>query len=122
MLKITKQRRIMLDYLKKKNTPLSAEMIFLDLPTGSMNLSTVYRTLDAFVEHHLVEKYHLGNIAYYKMIGDEHKHYMVCDGCHKLIEIDCHVEDYIKVEADKHQFKLRSHDLTLYGLCASCQQ
>lgn len=121
MLKITKQRKIMLDYLKKKNTPLSAEMIFLDLPSGSMNLSTVYRTLDVFVEHHLVEKYHLGNIAYYKMIGDDHKHYMVCEKCSRLIEFDCHVEEYIKKETDKHNFKLRSHDLTIYGVCSQCQ-
>lgn len=121
MLKITKQRRIMLDYLKKKNTPLSAEMIFLDLPSGSMNLSTVYRTLEAFEQHHLVEKYYLNSIAYYKMVSDEHKHYMVCDNCNNLIEIDCHVEDYIKEETDKHHFKLRSHDLTIYGLCQDCQ-
>lgn len=38
MLKITEQRKILLNYLKKKNTPESAEMIFLNLPNGAMNL------------------------------------------------------------------------------------
>lgn len=120
MLKITTQRKILLDYLKKKNTPESAEMIFLNLPNGAMNLSTVYRNLDKFYEHHLVEKYQLGNIFYYKLVGDKHKHYMVCDKCGALIEIDCHLSSYLDLETKKHDFKVRSHDLTIYGLCSNC--
>ena len=43
MLKMTKQRTLLLDYLKKSTKPLSAEMVYLKLPQGSMNLSTIYR-------------------------------------------------------------------------------
>ena len=108
MLKITKQRKILLEYLKKKNTPESAEMIFLSLPNGAMNLSTVYRNLDKFCEHHLVEKYQLGNIFYYKLVGPEHKHYLVCDKCGDLIEIDCHLSSYIETETKNITLKLET--------------
>ena len=53
MLKMTKQRQQMLNFMQKQKAPLSAEMIYAKLPTGSMNLSTVYRILDTFLQYHL---------------------------------------------------------------------
>jgi Fe2+ or Zn2+ uptake regulation protein len=121
MLKMTKQRTLLLDYLKKSTKPLSAEMVYLKLPQGSMNLSTIYRSLEAFEVAGLVDKTNLGNLAYYKIRSHEHKHYLVCKNCHKMIEIDCHVDSFLEIETKKHHFKVESHDLTVYGYCEKCQ-
>ena len=121
MLKMTKQREQLLAFLKKQKTPLSAEMIYAKLPMGSMNLSTVYRTLDTFLQYHLVEKTFLDNTAYYKISSPEHKHYMVCLKCHKMIEMDCHVHGIADEDASKHHFQITSHNLTVYRYCQACQ-
>ncbi len=121
MLKMTKQRTTLLDYLKKSSKPLSAESIFLELPQGSMNLSTVYRSLEAFEKANLVSKTYLNNVAFYKISSHDHKHYLVCRLCHKMIEIDCHVDSFLDEELKKHKFKVESHDLTVYGICETCQ-
>lgn len=121
MLKMTTQRTLLLSFLKKQKKPLTAEMIYSKLPQGTMNLSTVYRSLEAFETHHLIDKSYLGNIAYYHYRTDEHKHFMVCKNCHKMIEIDCHVHDELDKLSNIHHFKILDHDLTIYGLCSTCQ-
>lgn len=121
MLKMTKQRTQLLSFLKKQKSPLSAEMIYAKLPMGSMNLSTVYRIMESFMQYRLVEKTFLDNTAYFKIASSEHKHYMVCLKCHQMIEMDCHFHGVGDEDASKHHFKITSHDLTVYGYCANCQ-
>jgi Fur family ferric uptake transcriptional regulator len=122
VLKMTKQRQQLLTFMQKQKAPLSAEMIYAKLPLGSMNLSTVNRIMDTFQQYHLVEKTFLDNTAYYKIASSEHKHYMVCLKCHKMIEMDCHFHGVADEDAEKNQFKITSHDLTVYGYCVNCQQ
>ena len=121
MLKMTKQRQQLLTFMKKQQAPLSAEMIYAKLPTGAMNLSTVYRILDTFKEFGMVDKTFLDNTAYYKIAQSEHKHYMVCLSCHKMFEMDCHFHGLAEKDAIKHHFTITNHDLTVYGYCEACQ-
>lgn len=48
-MRMTKQRKMILDILKKSHMPQSADMIYDKLPDLNINLSTVYRTLDTFL-------------------------------------------------------------------------
>lgn len=120
MLKMTKNRKALLTFLQKQKSPLSAEMIYAKLPIGTMNLSTVYRTLDTFKSYEMVDKTFLDNTAYYKIASKEHKHYMVCLNCHKMYEMACHFHGLAEDEASKHHFTITSHDLTVYGYCEAC--
>lgn len=121
MLKMTKQRKLLLTLLQKQKSPLSAEMIYAKLPVGSMNLSTVYRILDTFKTYHMIDRTLLDNTAYYKISSHDHKHYMVCLHCHKMHEMACHLHGFAQEDADKIHFKITSHDLTVYGYCETCQ-
>ena len=47
-MRMTAQRKQILDILKQANHPLSAEMIMNKLPEDTLNLSTIYRSLDLF--------------------------------------------------------------------------
>ncbi|HAX03548.1 MAG: hypothetical protein A2Y45_10145 [Tenericutes bacterium GWC2_34_14] len=121
-MRMTNQRKMILDLLKKSRMPKSAEMILSDLPDHTMNLSTVYRTLDAFFIEGLVSKSSMKNTAYYYMQNQGHHHYMICINCQKMYEIDCHLDDIAEHVADHHHFKITHHDMTVYGYCEACQK
>ncbi len=120
MLKMTKQRTKILEFLKKQSSPVSAEDIYIE-EFKHLNLSTVYRTLDSFYEHNLVNKYQLKNVYYYTLKTKTHKHYLVCEKCMQLIEIDCFIHDDLKSIIDKYNFNVSHHELNIYGLCSKCQ-
>ncbi|HPG43696.1 MAG TPA: transcriptional repressor [Acholeplasmataceae bacterium] len=121
-MRMTKQRMLILNLLKKSRMPQSAEMILSDLPDHTMNLSTVYRNLDAFFAEGLISKSTMKNTAYYYMADKEHHHYMICIGCQKMYEIDCHLDHIALHVAEEKNFKITHHDMTVYGYCEACQK
>ncbi len=120
-MRMTKQRKQILEILKKANHPLSAEMILHQISEEQMNLSTVYRTLDLFFTEEIVSKSFMNHTTYYYLNQSEHHHYMICIGCQKMYEIDCHINHIADDIARKHEFKITHHDMTVYGYCKSCQ-
>lgn len=121
MLKMTKQRTRIFEFLKKQNSPVSVEDIFLE-ESKHLNVSTIYRSLDAFYEHNLVNKYQLNNTTYYTLKTKSHKHYLVCEKCRQMIEIDCFIHNQLKTIANERNFEISRHELTVYGLCDKCQR
>ncbi len=122
MMRMTYQRKIILNLLSKTNQPKSAEMIYGELPKDTINLSTVYRTLDTFFIQGIISKSTMKNTAYYYINQKNHHHYMICIECQKMYEIDCHLEHVADAVANEHHFKITHHDMTVYGYCESCQK
>ncbi len=126
-LKTTKRRKAILNILIKSNQPMAAEEIFLTLKKEEMkiNLSTVYRTLDALVNIDMITKISLMDedrmLFEYNMLG--HRHYLVCMGCKKIITIqNCPLGSYEKELENETNFKILGHKLYLYGYCSECQR
>lgn len=120
-MRMTSQRKQILKLLKLAKRPLSAEMIYEQLPQDTLNLSTVYRTLDLFFKEKMVAKSFMQQTTYYYLNEEKHHHYMICLGCQKMIEIACHLDEMEKDLADKHHFDIKYHDMTVYGYCQACQ-
>lgn len=118
---LTKNRKLILDCFKKDNKPLNSEQIYL-LLKKEVDLSTIYRALDLFLENGLVKRSTLNKVSYYYLNNDEHKHYMICLVCHKMYEIECNVIDLLKNNINQDKFIVSSHDLTIYGYCKSCSK
>ncbi|MCK7485002.1 MAG: transcriptional repressor [Bacillus subtilis] len=74
-LRATAQRVLIYDYLFSQTTPKSVEEIYQGLPAGELDLSTVYRTLDAFAKSGIVTKSFMQNRVYYHLVGHQHKHF-----------------------------------------------
>src|SRR5690554_1169222 len=91
-LKKTKPRLMVLNVLQKASKPLTTEEIYLKCHKyyKTINLSTVYRILDIFLSKGLIIKPILKNntTACYTINHHNHKHYIVCQKCHKMIDID----------------------------------
>src|SRR5690554_7153043 len=121
-MRMTAQRKQILDILKQANHPLSAEMIMNKLPEDTLNLSTIYRSLDLFFAQEIVSKSYMNHTTYYYLNQREHHHYMICINCQKMYEIDCHIHHIADDIAQKHDFKITHHDMTVYGYCKNCQR
>ncbi|MDY0339047.1 MAG: Fur family transcriptional regulator [Acholeplasmataceae bacterium] len=121
-MRMTYQRQIILDILKKDQKPKSAEMIMQLVSDPKLNLSTVYRTLDAFFYEGILSKSTIDHVNYYYVTNHDHHHYIICTSCKKMVPIECHLDAFTQEIALKHQFKITHHDMTVYGICRECQQ
>jgi Fur family ferric uptake transcriptional regulator len=125
-LKKTKSRKAILDILIKSNQPISAEQIFKTLKDENIaiDISTVYRTLEALVNIVLVKKINIMNDdrMLFEYNNMDHSHYLVCIGCKKIITIQsCPLGSYEEELENKTNFSILGHKLYLYGYCSECQ-
>jgi len=123
--KNTRSRKAVIDVLEKAETPLSAEEIFLRIKEAgaSVNLSTIYRTLELMESKGLVEKSIMNDSrARYEMTGVGHRHHLICTNCHKMVPLDiCPMESLEKDVCSKTKFDITGHKLELYGVCPECK-
>lgn len=92
--------------------------------SDSINLSTVYRTLELLDELGLIRHAHLTDRAptYHSATGHEHVH-LVCRGCGKLISIGREeAEAALGGVVTQHGFEPDYGHLTIFGRCAACVQ
>ena len=120
-MRMTRQRKAILDVLKRSDVPMSADMILHETDEPSLNLSTVYRTLDIFADEGLVARSTLEHTGYYHLNGKEHSHFMICLKCHRMFPIECHLDAFEENIQNHHGFLVTHHDMTVYGYCANCR-
>lgn len=126
-IKSTKQRRLILSVLNSAKFPESAENIFMAVKKedSKISLSTVYRTLDIFVNNGIASKTVLESQSenVYEMIDEIHKHYLSCTSCKRILSINgCPISDYEKKLEEKTGFKITKHRLDLAGICPECKE
>lgn len=124
-LRHTKQRDFIFKMLVEKQYPISASDIYSKLAKKNikMDLSTVYRILEALEDHGLARKIVVENesSAFYEYAGNGHKHYLICLGCKTIRSIEhCPLASYelsLSLETD---FVIEGHSLIIYGYCPAC--
>lgn len=126
-IKSTRHRNAILQLLEESESPLTAEQLFITLrdKSASIDLSTVYRTLDTFASKNLVIKSNRvdDGKALYELNHHEHKHHLLCVGCHKLISLeDCPMGELQQVLKKKIDFDVTGHKLEIYGYCHDCKR
>lgn len=121
-MRLTKHRKDILKILEKNKTPMSAELIMASFPENSIDLSTIYRSLDKLHSSGLISKSVIQHTAHYFISNQEHHHFMICLSCKKMFELDCHIHGMVHHIEDETSFKIIQHDLTFYGYCIDCQR
>ncbi|NCB52606.1 MAG: transcriptional repressor [Clostridia bacterium] len=125
-LKSTKPRMAILSILEQSRRPLNAEQVFMELKSKgtAVNLSTVYRTLEAFSDKGIAVKLDmLGDPrAFFEYNDMRHKHYLICLGCKKIQALGgCPLGDYEKVLEEETNYSISGHKLILFGYCPECR-
>ncbi len=125
-LKATKHRLSILEELESNEVPITAEDLYIKLKEKgiSINLSTVYRSLETLHEKGIVIRSILPdyNKAVYEFNNNDHRHHLICIKCRKMLPVNgCPLEDYEKLIESKFGFTVKGHNLEIYGYCNACE-
>ncbi len=123
-LRLTRQRKEILQTLVQATGPLSAREIFLKLKpvSESFELSTVYRSLHSFMERGLVRETDLGTgEKKYELNSGEHGHHLVCVGCGEILFLGCPLREFEREVKEKTRYEIIEHRLNVLGVCPSCK-
>ena len=125
-IRVTRTTEQIFQILQEVHRPVTAEEIYLQLRKkgNASNLSTVYRTIERFIEKGLVHKhaYMADGKSLYELAGKEHHHYFRCLNCGQLWAVDtCPINDFIQELSHKQHLQITGHKLELSGYCEKCQ-
>ena len=124
-LKITKQRRAVLNAFTECENHVSAEELY-NLVTATepkVGLATVYRTLALLTQSGLASELDFGDgqKRYEHKYMHSHHDHMICTECGKIIEfVNAEIEDMQDEICKKYKFKLIRHIHQLFGICKDC--
>jgi len=123
-LKLTPQRRLIVDVIHDNREHLTAEEIisYVQYKMPGVHKSTIYRTLELLEETGCVFKSELGEHFIYHHAEEGHHHHLVCSKCGKTI--DCEEDLFAPVEKslrEKYSFQINFKHVVMNGLCENCR-
>jgi len=123
-LRVTRQRRAMLDVLSKVTKPLSAEETYSHLKEGSCDLVTVYRSLEQLERVGVVQLgvRENGTKVYCLSHGNDHHHHLTCRSCGRTERVDVCMGEELEKVGKAFGFSELSHVMELFGLCPECTE
>ena len=122
-LKLTPQRRLIVDIIHDSEARLTAEDIISRVKARmpGVNKSTIYRTLELLEEAGCVFKSEMGEQSIYHHAEKGH-HHLVCNKCGKTI--DCDEALFAPMERElkqKYSFRIDFKHLVMSGVCEKCK-
>jgi Fur family ferric uptake transcriptional regulator len=124
-LRRTRQRLLILETLAAEPHDATAQEIHARLREGKhrIGLATVYRALAALKGRGVVDELsHRAGESCYRLCTPGHHHHMVCEGCHRVEELEgCEVDEWIGRASRRHGFQVASHTVEVVGVCSDCR-
>ncbi|MBG9988545.1 transcriptional repressor [Aerococcaceae bacterium DSM 111176] len=125
-IRITPQRRALLEYLINTDQHPTVDEIFNDLSQNEMlgiSLATIYNNLKVLVDVGLVNEMKFSNVtSRYDYKGHNHRH-ILCTNCGNIG--DFHYDEIVnldKIVAEQTGYQVSFNKLEVYGLCPECQK
>jgi Fur family ferric uptake transcriptional regulator len=123
--KPSRNRVLVLEELARESNDATAQQIHRRLArrNSRIGLATVYRALSAMSAAGVVDELPHGSTeTCYRLCGSGHHHHLVCDGCHRVIELPgCPAKGWIERGAREAGFEVTGHRLEARGLCKACR-
>ena len=124
-LRMTRQRRSILEELRKANNHPSADELFgrVRKQMPRISLGTVYRNLEILSELGEIQTIQMaGNLQRYDGVPENHYH-IRCLNCDRLIdapvEVNHSLENAVQVHTD---FRILGHQVEFTGICPDCRR
>jgi Fur family transcriptional regulator, ferric uptake regulator len=116
-------RRQVVELLGGERCALTALEIDRQLP--EVGRATVYRALEQLERLGLIQRVDVkGDAAGFERVdpGGHHHHHIVCEQCGRVVAFeDDGLEKAILALAERPDFDVSSHDVTLRGECVTCK-
>jgi len=124
--RITPQREMILEAFAHSVDHVTAEQLFNSVSqrTRSINIATVYRTLDILVDEGLATRVDLrdGQVFYTTSRHGEHIH-LVCRHCGVVIKADHQFIDSLGSQLiTEYNFSADLEHISFTGVCARCRE
>jgi Fur family ferric uptake transcriptional regulator len=124
-LRMTAQRRVILEELRQVDSHPGAEEVFTmvrrRLPR--ISLATVYRNLDVLAAAGAIARIDTGS-SLKRFDGNAERHYHIrCIRCDRLVDAMVEVQkDFEAHVQSKTDFRILGHTLELTGICPRCEE
>jgi len=123
--RITPQREMIIETIAHQGNHINAEEVFAQIQkrTQSVNIATVYRTLELLVEQGLASRIDLGEgrVVYATHQHGQHIH-LVCRQCGRIIDADQHMLSEVNQQFQSdYRFAADLDHIAVPGLCRECQ-
>ncbi|MEK6795083.1 MAG: transcriptional repressor [Spirochaetota bacterium] len=121
---LTAHRESILRVVERSRAPITAELVHRALK--NVDLATVYRALYFLAQTRRITEFVVdcseeGIVRYYYPLREPHLHFFHCTSCHRFIPYDgCSVSDSLSKFERESGCAVRTHALSLSGLCAAC--
>lgn len=123
--RMTRQRRIILDELQAPNQHPTADAVYERVRCRMPNISlgTVYRNLELLTQAGFIRTLRLGG-RQRRYDGGMHRHYHVrCMVCGKISDVAADRFDDLDAKASEIcEFEIAGHELEFAGVCPSCRR
>ena len=121
-LRVTEQRKAILEVLASAESPISAEEAFAQLPSESCDLVTAYRCLEQFEKINVVQRgvRENGTKVYCIGHGHDHHHHLTCRNCGRTERIDVCIGEELEESAKYFGLVEIAHFMEVFGTCPSC--
>ncbi|HLU45522.1 MAG TPA: Fur family transcriptional regulator [Natronosporangium sp.] len=124
-LRMTPQRQLVLEAVRRLEhaTPEQVHELVRQ-QAKSVNLTTVYRSLELLEELGLVTHTHLGHGApTYHLAGDHQHIHLVCRGCGMVEDVEPALMEPVAAQLrDRRGFQVDIAHVSLFGWCTSCAE
>lgn len=119
----TRQRAAIRAVIDAAKRPLSPQEVLASAQAdvSALGQATVYRNLKLLLEAGEIQVVNLpGDSPRYESAQHEHHHHFQCSACNRVFDVHQCPGNLAKLAPAG--FTVESHELTLYGRCADCQQ
>jgi len=123
MIRGTRQRQAILDVVHHSADPLTPQEIctLAKATLPRIGIATVYRFLRSMLEEgKLVVVEIPGEAPRYELAEKDHHHHFFCKKCGRVFDVPGCLSEVNRL-APKN-FRVDSHEITLFGYCESCLQ
>ncbi len=123
--RVTSQRRLLLDLLRRSEGHLDAEELYRLAKEHEprISLSTVYRNLSLFKELGLIQEHHFAaEHHHYEVKGNREHHHLVCLGCGRVMEFESKLTEKMQEKVSRDTgFEVISTTVNFEGYCDRCR-
>lgn len=123
--RITPQRSLLLDVIRRSKGHLGADQIYhlARERDPRISLSTVYRNLNLLRELGLISRLHLDEEHHHYELKDAANHYhLICSSCGRVIEFDSSLVEQLMADVSAEKdFVVERVRIDLTGLCVECR-